>query len=115
MRAVAIYIPVPTSAFTLAPLVARRGGTPCSTLHSHRVSFLNALIKPRPMKPRKAIRGNRHSEKLKHIKNQITGAPRTCMARPSCPAIRSIPHIMRVRRSVEMDAARGVIFSFNRM
>ena len=29
MRAVAIYIPVPTSAFTFAPLVARNGGTPC--------------------------------------------------------------------------------------
>ena len=38
MRAVAIYIPVPTSAFTLAPLVARRGATPCW------VSFSSAVL-----------------------------------------------------------------------
>ena len=31
-RAVAHYFLIPTSAFTLAPLVARSGGTPCSTL-----------------------------------------------------------------------------------
>ena len=67
------------------------------------------------MQPRKAIAGNRHSEKLKHIKNQITVAPRTCMARPSCPAIRSVPQIMRVRKSAEMIAARGGNFSFSRM